>query len=338
MMHTVSHARRRRLIFASLAGAAAATVILAIGVPAFLALHGPPARVLSGGSYGFDGTSAIVADGSHLWVANADGNSVTELNATNDSWVRTLSGRRYGFRTPSAIAVDGPHIWVVNEPGSGMNPGSGPGSLTELNASNGRWIQTLPGGRDGLNDPSEITAAGSHLWVANSPDTGSGSVTELNASNGRRVRTVTGPGDRFDAPSAIEADGSHLWVTNTPADQEGGSVTELNASNGSWIRTVSGGRYGFDGPCAIAADGTHLWVTNCSIAQELGSVTELDASDGSWIRTLSTPGFPQALLDGSWARSLLHRSYGFRNPGGIAVHRGQIWIANENSVTTLKAG
>ena len=32
-------------------------------------------------------------DGTHVWVANDDGNSVTELNASNGSLVRVLSAR-----------------------------------------------------------------------------------------------------------------------------------------------------------------------------------------------------------------------------------------------------
>jgi hypothetical protein len=38
-------------------------------------------RTLSGDSYGFDNPWAIAVDGTHVWVANHQGNSVTELSA-----------------------------------------------------------------------------------------------------------------------------------------------------------------------------------------------------------------------------------------------------------------
>ena len=68
----------------------------------------------SGGSYGFNSPQRIASDGSHLWVANTNGNSVTELDASDGSWVRTLSGGSYGFVDPYGIAFDGSHLWVAN--------------------------------------------------------------------------------------------------------------------------------------------------------------------------------------------------------------------------------
>ena len=38
-------------------------------------------RTLSGDSYRFNNPLAIAVDGTHVWVANANGNSVTELPA-----------------------------------------------------------------------------------------------------------------------------------------------------------------------------------------------------------------------------------------------------------------
>ena len=95
------------------------------------------------------------------------GDSVTELNASDGSWVQTLSGGSYGFNAPYAIAVDGAHVWVANSSGD---------SVTELNASNGSWVQTLSGGNYGFNNPLAIAVDGSHVWVA---DANGNSVTEL---------------------------------------------------------------------------------------------------------------------------------------------------------------
>ena len=59
-------------------------------------------------------------DGTHVWVANSSGDSVTELNASDGSWVRTLSGGSYRFNNPLAIAVDGTHVWVADANGNSV--------------------------------------------------------------------------------------------------------------------------------------------------------------------------------------------------------------------------
>jgi hypothetical protein len=45
-----------------------------------------------------------------------------------------------GFHDPVAIADDGIHSWVANEGGGAHDA---PSSVTELNASDGSWVQTL---------------------------------------------------------------------------------------------------------------------------------------------------------------------------------------------------
>jgi len=75
---------------------------------------------LSGGSYGFSGPQAVAFDGTHLWVTNDIGNSVTELNAADGSWVQTLSGGTYRLNLPQSIAFDGTHVWVTNMAGNSV--------------------------------------------------------------------------------------------------------------------------------------------------------------------------------------------------------------------------
>jgi len=45
---------------------------------------------------------------------------VTELKASDGSWVRTLSGGSYGFSYPDGVAFDGSHIWVTNPTGNSV--------------------------------------------------------------------------------------------------------------------------------------------------------------------------------------------------------------------------
>lgn len=136
--------------------------------------------------------------------------------------------------------------------------------MTELDSSDGSWLQTLSGGSYGFNHPAGIAFDGYHLWVAN---TAGNSVTELAANTGTWVQTISeNPASyNLNSPLAIAFDGTHIWVV----DQDW--VTEINASNGSWAGTLVGEAYGFDGPNDIAFDGTHLWVTNSAG----NSVTEI---------------------------------------------------------------
>ena len=50
------------------------------------------------------------SDGTHVWVANFGGNSVTEINASTGAVVRTIA---VGSR-PDGVSSDGTHVWVAN--------------------------------------------------------------------------------------------------------------------------------------------------------------------------------------------------------------------------------
>jgi DNA-binding beta-propeller fold protein YncE len=75
---------------------------------------------LAGGSYAFNVPYGEAFDGSHIWVTNYLGSSVTELNASDGSWIRTLSGGSYGFNAPFGMAFDGSHMWVTNYYGNSV--------------------------------------------------------------------------------------------------------------------------------------------------------------------------------------------------------------------------
>ena len=305
----------------------------------------PEIPVTVSNGYNFDEPQYVASDGTHVWAVNTIGNTVTEFDASNGSWVQTLAGAPYGFDAIGGISVAGAHVWVTNNGGN---------SLTELNASDGSWVQTLSGGSYGFDKPHVMTFDGTHMWVANQGDN---TVTELNASDGSWVRTLSGASYEFDNIYSMIFDGTHVWVANVADD----TVTEFNASDGALVRLVGGGSYGFDGPTALAFDGTHIWVSNAQGA----SVTEVNASDGSWVRTVSGGsygfGSPNAIVyadnhlwvpnytknsvtelnasDGSWVQTLAGGSYGFQDPLGIAFDGTDLWVTNYvgSSVTEIDA-
>jgi len=62
----------------------------------------------SGGAWGtakdalrasrFNRPRAVASDGTHVWVANRTGNSVTELNAATSAVVKVIAGSSYGVQ------------------------------------------------------------------------------------------------------------------------------------------------------------------------------------------------------------------------------------------------
>ena len=120
-------------------------------------------------------TSAVsiaYADG-RLWIAN--GQSVTELNASTGKPIRVLSGEAYHFTGEPAIAVAGTHVFVVNGDGN---------SVTEIDASTGVLVHTLTAPRYHLDNPVGIAVVGNRAWILNSPLSGASSVVELALSAG----------------------------------------------------------------------------------------------------------------------------------------------------------
>jgi hypothetical protein len=89
--------------------------------------------------------TAMVVDGSHLWLTNLDNTgSVTELNANTGSVIRTMKdtyyrltkaqvGHSHGGGAFTAVATTRARVWVVNQFGS----------LMEWNSSNGSFIRNI---------------------------------------------------------------------------------------------------------------------------------------------------------------------------------------------------
>jgi serine/threonine protein kinase len=311
------------------------------------------AGVYSASQYGFNVPYDIAAYGNDVWVANGDGNSVTELNASNGDWIQTLGGSEYGFDQPIGILDDGKHLWITNTLGN---------SLTELSASDGSFIRTLSGGHYGFNEPEEILSDGEHLWITNIGN----SVTEVNASDGAWIRTLSGAGYEFNYPLGEAFDGSHIWIANFGENDPHYSVTEINASDGSLVRVVSGPQYRFNEPAHVAVADGSIWVTN----PNGNTVTEINAANGALIRVLSggdydfgKPSgiglFGASLLvtnisansvdlinaaNGALERIVTGPEYGFDDPNSITIADSRAWVGNwlshggSGSVTALKLG
>ncbi len=112
--------------------------------------------------WGFGQPDAVSSDGTHVWVANGGGKSVTELSASTGALLQVIKGSSYGFDAPSAISSDGTDVWVANSQSN---------SVTELSASTGALVQVISGSSTGstIPEPSHRTGPTSG-WRTRRPD------------------------------------------------------------------------------------------------------------------------------------------------------------------------
>ena len=90
-------------------------------------------------------------------MTNEAGNSVTEINPSNGSWIATLRSTRCGFNRPTAITLSGPNLFIANAAGS----------VSELRASNGAFVRVISGRHYRFVNPVAIEADGSMILVLN---------------------------------------------------------------------------------------------------------------------------------------------------------------------------
>lgn len=208
----------------------------------------------------------VSSDGTHVWVANVDDGTVSEIAASTGTVVKTItvgSG-------PHGVSSDGTHVWVTNY---------GDGTVSEIDSSTGTVVKTITVG----SGPYAVSSDGTDVWVANyaaSVDlNGDGTVSELDASTGTVVATITVGIN----PNAVSSDGVHVWVVNG----SGGGVSEIDASTGTVVKTITVGN-GADG---VSSDGTDVWVTNGGD----GTVSEIDAATGTVAKTITVGNGPEGV-------------------------------------------
>src|SRR5712691_11824906 len=154
-----------------------------------------PAVVIdSQSALGLHKPTAIAMCHSHLWVADAGGNSVTEFTWRAGGKPVVWSGRRYRFKRPGAITVGRDVIWVANSD-----------SITEMKTTDGKVVQVVSGPA-WVDKPRALVLFGRKLWVANAA-----SVTEINAASSDRQPWLLGP-----ARSGSPTPGTVRWPNSIP--------------------------------------------------------------------------------------------------------------------------
>lgn len=237
----------------------------------------------------FDYPVGLAFSGGHLWVANENGNSVSEINPANGSWVASLTSGPYGISRPVAIASYGSDIFVANSVGS----------VSEISA-NRELVRIVFGSKYHFNHPVAITATGGRVLVLNA-GASVGSITEFNAHNGALISVISGSQFNFRGSAALATYGPDAFV----ADRASDSVTEVNMLNGHLVRVVTG--QGLGGPDGIAVDSGRVWVSDSAT----NSATEINAANGSVIATYTDS----------------EAQYGFADPGAVIAAGSDVYLA-----------
>lgn len=280
---------------------------------------------------------AIVVNGPHIWIANVSGNSITEIKASNGSFVREVTSSSDRLNSPDAMAMSGSDLWVANLSGE---------SATDLNSSNGALIHVIDSQTDELGKSLSIAVGDGHVWITNLRDN---SVTELNL-DGSLVRVLT---NGLDGPAGIAVSGNHVWVTNDTND----TVAVFDAPSGALHTVINLKTPVPFGPNVLAISGDRAWIGCFNSVIELSTRTDrvvyriharlndfnaieaISVGDGRvWIANFT--GNTVTELNGSSGAvvRVIPKSVGhFDGPGGIAVAGSDIWITNllSNSITEI---
>ncbi|MFA5359807.1 MAG: cadherin-like beta sandwich domain-containing protein, partial [Patescibacteria group bacterium] len=173
------------------------------------------------GSYPY----AIAFDGTNMWTANSNGNSVTKISPTGEMTTYSGTGAR-----PYGIAFDGTNMWTANSNGNSVTKISPTGEMTTYSGTGG--------------SPVAIAFDGTNMWTANT----GGSVTKISPTG--EMTTYSGTGSY---PYAITFDGTNMWTANLLND----SVTKISPTGEMTTYTGTG-----SDPYGIAFDGTNMWTAN----------------------------------------------------------------------------
>jgi len=105
----------------------------------------------TGATYGLRSPDAIAPVGSSIWVADAEGSSVTEIDQATGELVRIDRGSPDDLSEPDAIASNGTDVWIAN---------FGDDSVTELSATTGMLVRSSGDPRTSSTDRGRSAQTG----------------------------------------------------------------------------------------------------------------------------------------------------------------------------------
>jgi sugar lactone lactonase YvrE len=282
------------------------------------------------------GTTLYVADtGNHkIRKVSAATGATTTYAGSGASGASDNTGTSAGFSSPEGVASVGNDLYVADTGNHTIRkivPAGAVGSVTTFAGTS-----SVPGFADNTTgalarffSPSSLAAIGTDLYVA---DTGNNVLRKLDATS----FTTTLAGDPLTAGSAdgtgaaagfrasrgIASDGASLFVADTQNHTVrkvtvGGSVSTVGGTPPSaGVLDGTGTSARFNAPAGIAFSGDNVFVA------DTGNHTIRKATSSGTVATLAGgPGTP-GLADGTGSAAR------FRNPRGIAVSGGDLYVAD----------
>jgi len=135
-------------------------------------------------AYAFSSPSAIASDGTHLWEANAKGNTVDELAAGSLAF---LASSGTNLTAPAVVLATPSFTWVSSASVNGSSS-----MVTQFYVANNAimspWMMCNSNGPYEFGDPSGFTMHGGMLWVANAANN---LVDQMNGTTGALVATYS---------------------------------------------------------------------------------------------------------------------------------------------------
>lgn len=237
----------------------------------------------TGSAAKFDAPFAITTDGTNLYVADTNNNTIRKVVIATRA-VTTLAGSAgipgssdgIGsaglFNSPSGITTDGINLYVSDTGNRTIRKVViATGTVTTLAGSAG-----APGSTDGVGSTAlfgtvfGITTDGTNLFVADTDNNTirkvvitTGTVTTMAGSAGQiGITDGTGTVARFNSPVGITTDGTNLYIS----DSRSQSIRKVVIGTGTVTTLVAGtslnSRSPFSLPLGIATDGASLFVAD----------------------------------------------------------------------------
>jgi hypothetical protein len=204
-------------------------------------------------------------DGTDLWVANNDSNTIQRFRPSDGQLLQTFTGATDVSRI---VAARG-RIFAIGAASPGrlyfIDPTAGPGPVSVE-------LTNLPA------NPRGIAFDGARVWTANL----SGSVSIITFNPTQATNIFTG----FSGPTGILFDGSNIWVTDIGLDR----LLKLDA-NGNIVHSMLVG----SDPQHMIFDGINIWIPNHSANPSSVTIARVKDTQGN---PLTTP-FVLATLTGN---------------------------------------
>ncbi len=204
----------------------------------------------------------VDSDGSDLWVANTNSNTVSRVRGSDGKLLETWTGAQGALGVLSAMGK----IFATGFVSPGqlykIDPSQPAGGVTTVATNLG-------------NNPLQVAFDGGRIWTANQgPPGGSVSIVTPDVTTPWTVTTVT---TGFNGPVGVLYDGAAVWVT----DLNAGTLLKLDPA-GAILLTITVGT----GPEYPTFDGANIWVPNYFS----DSVSVVRASNGAVLATLTGNG------------------------------------------------